>query len=76
MLHKVIYLYRLFQNGDRLQSRTNTVKYNQTHTFTHVIKTSIQKVLFIDGVRLYNDLPDCIKVSPSLPVFKPRVRNV
>jgi len=60
-----------------LEKRSNYHGYNirnsHHYNISLVTKTALQKTLFYDGLRYYNELPDNIKNAPSLGVFKSRL---
>lgn len=60
-----------------LKKRSNYHGYNirnsQHYNISLVTKTALQKTLFYDGLRYYNELPNDIKNAPSLRLFKSRL---
>lgn len=57
----------------RLNFHNYNIRSKQNYNTDTVKLTSLQKSLFFEGVRLFNALPEEIKVSPNLNVFKREV---
>ena len=54
----------------KLSFHNYNIRSKQSYNIDTVKQTSLQKSLFFEGVRLFNALPEAIKVSPCLNIFK------
>lgn len=63
---------RLFLEKRSLFHRYD-IRSSQNYNISMVKTTSLQKTLFYEGIRCFNDLPDSVKNAPNLKIFNKRL---